>query len=135
MHRASTLQIWISRRERENFTGQVLCFSRRDGTGYPAPVPSLSRIIVGGTGRDIPRLSRPVPGFSNNPLSLDMPLVFPIPVTSMVKAWKVWYMCLGNPLVCHSVSPRGKPQTLGLHRRIYHTFPWCNLYICVQKNI
>ena len=27
----------------------------------------LSRILVSGTGRDVPLLSRPVPGFSNNP--------------------------------------------------------------------
>ena len=26
-------------------------------------------------------------------------------------------------------SPRGKPQTHGLHRRIFHIFPRCNLYI------
>ena len=29
-----------------------------------------SRILVGGTGRDVPPVSRPVPGFSNNHLYL-----------------------------------------------------------------
>ncbi len=57
MHRASffshpqNLDFRQSASLRENFTGQV---------------PSLSRVLVGGTGRDIPRRSRPVPGFSNN---------------------------------------------------------------------
>ncbi len=66
MHRASFFSHQQNLDFLENFTGQVPCFSRRDGTGYPAPVPSLSRVLVGGTGRDIPRRSRPVPGFSNN---------------------------------------------------------------------
>ena len=39
-------------------------FSRRDGTGFPVVVPS--RVLVGGTGRDVPSLSRPVPRFSND---------------------------------------------------------------------
>ncbi len=30
----------------------------------------MARILVGGMGRDIPRRSRPVPGFSNNPLAV-----------------------------------------------------------------
>ncbi len=70
MHRASffshpqnlDLRRSASQLERENFTGQVPCFSRRDGMGYPAPVPSLSRVLVGGTGRDIPRRCHKVLG-------------------------------------------------------------------------
>ncbi len=71
MLRACTLKVYFSAANNDYLEGQALRsssqraqtpnFSRRDG-------PSLSRILVGGTGRDIPRLSRPVPGFSNNPI-------------------------------------------------------------------